>query len=394
MTAVSATSTIAPPAVPTPTALASSRYYDLLLAVGVGVFQVAGSIGASSGQPDRAGLDLVAFVLLLVGPAALAVRRRRPAPAVVVTVGATLAYLARGHPYGPIFASLAIALFTAVSCGYRRAAWLAAAAGLVLYSTVVPLAGSEPAPSLAHVAGIAAWLLVVLGAAEAVTATRERRSEATRARQEEQRRRSSEQRLRVAQDLHDVLAHDISMINVQAGVALHLIEDQPEQARTALAAIKEASKDALGELRSVLAFLRDDGDGHRPEGPRLDDLDALVSRARAAGIDVGLRLEGEPRRLAPEVDWAAYRVVQEALTNVIRHAGAASALVVLVYGAEALEIEVADDGDGTGDHGVGTGRGIAGMTERLAVLGGTLDAGPRAEGGFAVRARIPLGDGS
>jgi signal transduction histidine kinase len=365
--------------------------FDLLLAATLLVFQIGGSIGAARRQADRATLDAVAFLLLAIGPVALAVRRRWPVPVLVVTLGATLAYLSGGYPYGPIFFSLLVAFFTAVIAGHRLAAWLVAGTGLAVYITVVPLAGQEPRPGWLHVFGIATWLLLVLVVAEVLRMGRERRVEKLRAYEQERRRQASEQRLRIAQDLHDALAHNISMINVQAGVALHLIDERPEQAQTALAAIKEASSDALGELRSVLEVLRQPETESTITAHRLDDLEELLSRASIAGLTVSLRTQGRVRRLQPNVESAAYRVIQEALTNVVRHAAASTVTVVVRYGDDALTLLIDDNGTGAVAATPGTGSGIAGMTERITALGGSLEAGPRSGGGFRVRAGIPLG---
>ncbi|MGH9000260.1 MAG: sensor histidine kinase, partial [Acidimicrobiia bacterium] len=225
-------------------------------------------------------------------------------------------------------------------------------------------------------------------------AGRQRRLDAERTRAEEERRRAGEERMRIARELHDVLAHNISLINVQAGVALHLMDDKPEQARTALAAIKEASGDALREVRSVLGMLRSvDEAAPRHPAPSLSRLGSLVSRAEAAGLRVRVEAEGEARPLPTGLDLAAFRIVQEALTNVARHAGAAGATVRVGYGTDALAIEVEDDGRGQGPPtSRGTGSGIAGMRQRAAALGGTLEAGPRPEGGFRVRAHLPLAE--
>jgi signal transduction histidine kinase len=222
-------------------------------------------------------------------------------------------------------------------------------------------------------------------------------------------RRASEERLQIAQELHDVLAHNISLISVQAGVGLHLLDEQPEQARAALAAIKEASREALGELRSVLDVLRRDDDAApRVPAPALTtDLTTLVTKANSAGVEVGVETTGERRPLAPGVDRAAFRIAQEALTNVTRHAGGAHARVLVAYHDEALTLEIVDDGGPNGDgrhHDrpapvpeaggagatAGTGNGITGMRERATALGGSLDAGYRPGGGFFVRARLPL----
>jgi signal transduction histidine kinase len=199
--------------------------------------------------------------------------------------------------------------------------------------------------------------------------------------------------MRIARELHDVLAHNISLINVQAGVALHLMDEQPGQSRSALAAIKQASNDALGELRSVLDVLRQ-GDEAPPRAPAsgLAQLDSLVAGAGATGLEVRTRVEGTPRPLPAGTDLAAFRIVQESLTNVTRHAGPATATVLVRYGDD-LTVQVDDDGRGPEAAG-GPGNGIRGMRERVAALGGELTTGPRPDGGFRVLARLPLDDGA
>ena len=211
-------------------------------------------------------------------------------------------------------------------------------------------------------------------------------------REEESRRRASEERLRIARELHDALGHHISLINVQAGVALHLMDERPEQARTALSAIKQASKEALTELRSVLDVLRQvDEQAPRTPTPTLARLEELISQSVAAGLDVRAETQGEVRPLPFGVDVAAYRIVQEALTNVARHAGPAAATVRIAYGERDVTVQVEDDGRGPPSHGSsGSGKGLLGMRERVATLGGELEAGPRPDGGFRVRARLPL----
>ena len=299
--------------------------------------------------------------------------------------------------------------------GWRRFAVGVLLTGYVLVAWVMPAIDDGPWPDWALAGGLAAWLLVLGSASELVRARLERAAERDAAEAEEARRRVSDERLRIARELHDVLAHDISLINVRAGVALHLVETQPDsvdpaQVRDALAAIHDASRDALGELRSVLDVLRL-GDA-APLAPTagLDDLDSLVERARGTGLDVQLeRLDGEGRAVGGDelteglpagVDLAAFRIVQEALTNVVRHAEATRATVRIRRAGDELEVQVDDDGVGLADgvgaaarlgdpHGEG-GRGITGMRERALALGGTADAAPRPGRGFRVRARLPL----
>ena len=218
----------------------------------------------------------------------------------------------------------------------------------------------------------------------------QRAEEAERTRDEAARRRAMEERLRIARELHDSLTHSISVIQVQAGVAVHLARKRGEDVPPALLAIQEAGADAVRELRATLGVLRSDEDG---DGSGLCQLDSLVARARAAGLPVTVTVTGAQRPLRPEADQAAYRIVQEALTNVSRHAGHASASVHLHYAPEALAIQVDDDGKGAvTDNGTrlsGPGLGLVGMRERVSALGGQLQAGPQDDGGFRVRAELP-----
>jgi signal transduction histidine kinase len=228
----------------------------------------------------------------------------------------------------------------------------------------------------------------------------ERAREAERTRDEVALRRAVEERLRIARELHDSLTHSISVIQVQAGVAVHLARKRGEEVPPALLAIEEAGTDAARELRATLGVLRAAEDG---DGSGLAHLDSLVSRARAAGQPVTLTVTGNARPLPSDVDQAAYRIVQEALTNVSRHAGRASACVRLSYGACTLTVQIDDDGDGAGraahhepassahaNPAPGVGLGLVGMRERVSALGGRLHAGPQAGGGFLVRAELPV----
>jgi signal transduction histidine kinase len=226
----------------------------------------------------------------------------------------------------------------------------------------------------------------------------QRAEEAERTKDEAARRRAMEERLRIARELHDSLTHSISVIQVQAGVAVHLARKRGEDVPPALAAIQEAGADAVRELRATLGVLRSDEDG---DGSGLGQLDGLVARARAAGLPVTVTVTGAERPLPAEADQAAYRIVQEALTNVSRHAGHAAASVHLHYTPETLSIQVDDDGQGPGTGtGTGTGNGagarasgpglgLVGMRERVSALGGRLQAGPQDGGGFRVRAELP-----
>ena len=258
----------------------------LLTALGVGVLQIVGSIGAANNQPDRNGLDVLAVVLLLIGPAALAVRDRFPLTAIVASTAAAAVYIANGYPYGPIFFSIVVALYNGVQLR-RKATWVLAGLGYVSF-LVAEAIDPRAANGLGwlHLMLVAGWLLLVLTVSEVVRVRKEQRAEQQRLAREARERAASEQRLRLAQELHDVLAHNIALINVQASVALHLLDEHPDQARPALATIKEASHDALSELRTALDVLRNAVDVPRMPAPRLADLDELIDGVRAGGLEV------------------------------------------------------------------------------------------------------------
>jgi signal transduction histidine kinase len=371
----------------------TSLIVDAVLAAGLAAFLTVGTYFASQGQPGRRPFDAGAIALVIAAAGALAWRRRQPVAVLGVVFGATLLYFVLGYAGGPIWLALIIAYFTAVVAGHRLPAAIVAVAGFLVFPWLDYLLRDAPGPSLAGLAGLAAWLLVLLGAGEAIRIRRERTAEAARIREEETLRRAGEERLRIARELHDALGHHLSLINMQSGVALHLNKELPEQARSSLAAIKQASKEALAELRSVLDILRQDGEpASRSPTWTLARLEDLVSQAHAAGLVVQTETDGDVRPLPFAVDVAAFRIVQEALTNVTRHAGPATATVRVSYGDRDLTVQVDDDGRGLSAHGSapGSGNGIVGMRERVAALGGDLQAGPRAGGGFRVRARLPL----
>lgn len=361
------------------------------------VFIMAGSHFAAEGQTGRVQLDVYARLLLFAGPALLLLRLRLPRFTVFAVAGVCLVYLAAGYPYGPVFLSVVVAVFSAVVSGHRAAAWSALGmlwaghliAGLWLYPWLPP--GDDSGVSVGQELVVGAWLVVVVPVAELARVRREQWAREREERARAEQRRADEERLRIARELHDVLAHSISVINVQAGVGLALLDSDPEQARTALTTIKSASKEALGEVRQVLDTLRTPGAAPRSPAPGLERLPELAEHAASAGLRVGTHTGGEPVPLPPGADLAAFRIVQEALTNVVRHSAARTARVGLAYRPDALEITVDDDGPASAGDGPGGGNGLAGMRERAAVLGGTLDAGPRPDGGFRVRALLPIG---
>ena len=256
-------------------------------ALAVGAFQLVGSFGAAQNQPDRKSIDALAVLLVMVGPIALTVRDRWPLVTLAAAVSAADIYIGFGYPYGPIFVSAAFALFAAVQAGQRRPAAVLAAIGYVGYIIATQVdPNAEDDAGLVHFALVAGWLAMLLTIAELVRVRRAHAAERQRAAEDDERRRVSEQRLTLAQELHDVLAHNISLINVQASVALHLIDDRPEQAKPALLNIKVASHDALQELRTALDVLRYGEDAPRAPVPNLADLDSLVDGVRAGGLEV------------------------------------------------------------------------------------------------------------
>jgi len=334
------------------------------------------------------------IVLLIIGGAALLARRRYPGAVLGVVLAATLGATALGARFA--WLALIVAFCTAVLRGQR----LAAIGSLVIgYGFSVWDASAEFALLLL------AGLVTLLSVAELGRAWNARAAADRRGRAEATARRASEERLAIARDLHDVVAHSISVINVQANTALHLMDRRPEQAREALTAIREVSGQALAELGSVLGALRDTEAPLAP-APGVARLDELAARARSAGFAVSVAAEGDVRALPAGVDAAAYRIVQEALTNTVRHSGGHVACVRLRYGDDDLVIEVDDDSLEPGGYG-GTGsppmrggipggsppggnrNGLAGMAERARALGGSLSAGPRPGGGFRVLARLP-----
>jgi len=331
----------------------------------------------------------VDWMLLVAGPVALAARRRHPVPVLWVTLAATLGPSGTGLTQ----LSFLVAFFVAATAGKRYPAWLALALTFAWTIWLAPFAYHYKVPPANDALALAGWQLAVAIAAEA-TRIRAERAAATRAsRRIDQRRQQSEERLRIARDLHDVIGHNISLINVQASMGLDLMDSQPEQARAALSAIKSASKEALEELRTMLTTLRHDDDvAPRSPVPGLERLPELIKLTRTAGLSVEVEVAGKAPPLPAAVQLAAYRIIQESLTNVARHAGPARVTVRVSYDDADVRVEIDDDGTApsNGAAAIGTGSGITGMRERAAALGGDLSAGFRHGGGFRVSARLPL----
>jgi len=384
------------------------QVYDLLFALFMTLLVFLGSLGEShpTNPADRVSRGHVvpaapAAAYLLVAAAALVLiwRRRYPRLVLAVSLACVAAYTGLGYVNGASLLAPTVALY-AVVVAVR---WRHAVAYSVLTFGVLAgfTAGFNP-PAFGPFGGgfvvipalVAAALFAGLAMANHrayVDAIRQRAELAERTRDDEARLRVDAERLRIARELHDVVAHTMATINVQAGVAAHVSNDLPEQAATALQAIKDASRRGLRELRAILAVLRqaDEAEPTHP-APGLDELEALLTTATAAGLPATIRIDGAQHPLPPAVDLAAYRIVQESLTNAIRHAGPATATIRLTYEPHQLLVEVADTGTGGAPSSDGAGHGIAGMRERAAAVGGTLHAGPDPLGGYRVHARLPI----
>ncbi|HEX7275875.1 MAG TPA: sensor histidine kinase [Acidimicrobiales bacterium] len=372
---------------------------DALLAAGFAALSVSIGLGVVEGPADRVG----AAALGVLHSAPLAVRRRWPELALAAMAATGLLYVLAGYPPVGLGPAIVAAVYTVAALCPRARSVPAVAAACVAMALVVLRAdvGLDTVVGNSLVFGVA-WLVGdrQRHAREEAAQERQRAEEVERSRDENARRAVAAERLRIARELHDVVAHAMSVIVVQAGTGRVVIDDDPGQARDALAAIETTSRTALGEMRRLLTVLRadddgaGDGNGRQPllPAPGLCDLDGLVAASEKAGLPVTVQVEGVPADLPAGVDLAAYRIVQEALTNVRRHAHATRATVTVGYQPGGLAIDVADDGSGPGEQSR-AGQGLVGMRERAALYGGTLETGPGPDGGFRVRLRIPLADG-
>ena len=353
---------------------------------------------AAHHQTPARPLDLLGYGLLVAGPVLLWWRLRAPATVLLATFTVVLAYRLLGYPAGPSYIALIVAFLGCAVLAGRIFAYTVLAGGYGVLVWTVPLVTGRDLPAALPATGIAVWLTALVITAEGIRARRaaailaaERRAAADRARAEQERRRLSEERLQLARELHDVLAHSLGVIHMQSAVTLELSRPEQEEVRVALETIKLTSREALVEVQVVLEALRrpDDSAPLTPTAS-LSDLDGLLRRARDAGLEVTTRIEGSPVALPVTVDLAAARVIQESLTNVLRHSGGRSADVLIGYGDDDLRLEVTDPGPSRPGDSPGSGTGIAGMRERVGALDGSLQAGPDGSAGFAVRAWLPL----
>ena len=364
------------------------RFFDGALALaGATALIVDGLLKATDGLP------LVAYPLAVVAAAPLAFLRRAPLAALLGVEAGAIACVAVFDPTWAAVALVMVALFTVALRGDRqRSLVVGAVTGVALVATILALSGG-----IDELGELAIRLLLVFAALVAGDTLRSRRAlraaaleraeREERDREEESRRRVASERLRIARDLHDSLAHALVAINVRAGVAAHLPHSQDPAA--ALLDIKAVSADALRDLRATLDLVREQ-DEEAPVSPVLDlsALPELINRARASGLDADVDVEVNGEAVPSPVGQAAFRIVQEALTNVLRHANASSAHVLVATSSGALRVEITDDGrGGTGGN---EGHGLRGMEERAAALGGCVVTGPRVEGGWRVQALLPL----
>jgi signal transduction histidine kinase len=375
---------------------------DAILAGFVTLFQILGTERAALNQPAARPLDdpgALGHLLLAVAGLALAVRRRWPVPVFVTAAASSLVYYAAGYPDGPGTVGLFVAVYTVTAYGDGDRSLRIVAAGIAGLAVAWLVVADLPPFNAAG------WVLFRIGTAVMAAALGEsvrsrralvaealaRAERAERTREEEARRRVDAERLRIAREVHDTVAHAIAVINVQAGVTAHVLDRRPEQARETLVTIEQTSARALDELRATLGMLRQADDGRVPAAG-LGQVEELAAVARQAGLDVKVEMASPQVELPSAVEQAAYRILQESITNAIRHAGPARVTVSLTAAPGQLELLITDDGRGPREaDGAGAlGRGIAGMRERAALLGGELTAGPGPDGGFQVRARLPL----
>lgn len=374
---------------------------DAVLAIAV--LTVSVGLAATSGrdQPGTRPVDGLAYALTVLCCGILSQRRRWPLT-VAAGVGAALAVFAlRGYPGGALILPVTIALYTAGTTLERSRALLvgAVATTIVVVRALTTPTGSASAFTWAASGWVLAalvWGVAVRARRQTLQALQDRAEAAERTREQEAARRVAEERLRIARDLHDVIGHSFAAVNVQARVAATVLDSAPDRARDALTAIETTSRDALREIRQALSVLRSTaastsgvpGRAGGPASARLDELDHLLEPLRTAGLTVDTAIELNGAELPVVVSTGLYRIVQEALTNVLKHAAAQHVSVRIIRDGHGVRAEVIDDGTGVAQ-GTG-GHGLEGMAERAAALGGQLAAGPAPGGGFVVTAHIPV----
>lgn len=355
---------------------------DAAIALVVTAFAVAGTVQGGEDEVGSRAVDGGTLALVVLAGLALALRRRAPLTVQLVVTAAVAIHLAVGYPFGPIIALLTFAVASAAMQVEPRRAL--AATGISLLACGIA--------SLAHPDHTLLWVAWFVAPWAVGALVRSRQETRRLAHEEHERRQAYDERLRIAQEVHDVVGHGLSVIAMQAGVALHVLDRRPDEVRASLEAIRDTSTHSLDGLRATLALLRAEGETAelRPVGT-LADLDRLVDGVRAGGLPVEVQTTGARRTVPTGVDHAAYRIIQEALTNVVRHASAAHVTVRLAYAPDSLELEIADDGRGPRDGSDRIeGEGIAGMRARATALAGAFAVDAPPGGGVTVRARLPL----
>ncbi|WP_225839273.1 sensor histidine kinase [Streptomyces sp. NK08204] len=343
---------------------------------------------ALAGKHVTTFLEPLGYALVVASGLALAAGRRAPVSVLLITGLCVLGYNAAGFEV-PAVAYL-VAVYTAVRSGHRLVTVVVSVVMLLCLPFAVMASADGPtADAFAQARGVLelAWLIAAGAAGEALRQAEQRADEAERTREETARLRASEERLHIARELHDSLTHQISIIKVQSEVAVHLARKRGEPVPEALLAIQEAGREATRELRATLETLRDDTTS---PSYGLDRVPELVQRAHGIGLKTTLTIEGERQDVPDAVDRTAYRIVQESLTNVARHAAAATASIRIAYRPDSLAIRVDDDGTASPHYAPVPGVGLLGMRERVTALGGHLRAEPRSEGGFTVQAELPV----
>jgi signal transduction histidine kinase len=361
-------------------------WIDVLIAVGLSALAVAEGSGSDSH-------DFSPAVILCTAP--LIIRRRWPIPVLLIALGGfSIAGVATN------LAALAGGLIAAVSVGLdERHPVLGAIAAVGAAAAIALEFGRGSYTSLPIPPYLAPFLMIgsaflagraIASRQQLANQQRERANQLEREHEAAIRAAADAERRHIARELHDVIAHSVGVMVVQAGAARHVLTDKPEAARESLLAVETSGHEAMAELRRLLGVLNDNGELAPLSPPSgIDGLDSLVARVREAGLPVALRVEGQPRPLPPGVDVAAYRIIQEALTNALKYAGGAPAAAVLRFSADAIDIDVLDEGT-VQTPAQGIGRGLTGMRERVALFGGAIEAGRREGGGYAVHAHLPF----
>ena len=369
-----------------------ARPADMTLAAIVGVFAGLGAWGTSSWQlPPARPTDAAGYALAVVGAAALIARHRWPLQVLALSTGAAAGSLVLSYPFGPPLLAMGIAMYlVAAQLSWRRSVAVCLFACTAVFGSIVIAARGRLLPGVpVMLAGGIGWL--VLPCAVGIV-LRIGRDDVAQSREEEARRRAYEERLRIARKIHDVAGQRLAAINMQSAVALYVADKRPSQTRETLNAIKQDSKNALEQLRATLGMLSQENEHSAPRRPMpgLGEVDALISTMNDSGLRVRVVLNGTRGALAATVDLAAYRIVQQSLADVLRHASSTTATVLIDYTDGGVRLEITDDRHGSAADSHADSTAVAGMRQRANAVGGELTAGPCPGGGYQVRTRLPL----